>query len=282
MKKGRLHFLMRLTVLILILVNTTKAQDSQFMLRLEYHPTNRLKVMSGQSVKPLTDALIARQPGLAQGSHLAFSIRNLSDLSIVALTVRWKWIGLDGSGKSHDFRSDSFYLDRRPILKPKETLIAFPGLFAVETPSGFAMGGMPLPNTLRQFDGASMITATIDCVAFEDGTWMGSDESATIDGIIARKRIATDLARSVLMAISAGRTPGEGVDEYMRSVAPVRSRPESSWHRRLADLIINSIEVTEKSRQLGFGSEAAHRRPENVARKLASLPDLPHFKRDLP
>lgn len=282
MKKVRSHYLLRLTVLVLILVNATKAQDSQFMLRIEYHPTNRLKVMSGESVKPFTDALIARRPDLAQGSHLAFSIRNLSDLSIVALTVRWRWVDSDGRERSHDFRSDSFYLDKRPVLKPKETVIVFPGLFVAETPSGFAMGGMPLSSTLRQFEGASMITAIIDCVAFEDGTWMGADESATIEGIIARKQIAADLARSVLTAISVGRMPREGIDEYMRSVAPARTRPESTWHRRLADLIINSIEVSERAQELGSGLEAAHRRPENVARKLASLPDLPPFKPDLP
>ncbi len=255
----------------LLVGNYMSAQNQPVEVR--YEPSDRLSVEWGEGMRANFDSLVSKHPQLESGRRFAVVVTNQAESPVLAIVVRWKWVDSHGRPSIHDVRSDSLYLNDSPVLSPHRRMILLPGLVVAESNSGFGMSGLPLAEGLRQFEGASGISASIDCVIFGDGRFLGPDESGMIESLHVRKRVASEFGHVVLRAIALGQDPSAVSKRYLRDYAGIGSRSEQLWRQRLANLIISSsgpVAGLEPKSPL-----AAARSPESLARRFANLPEIP-------
>lgn len=251
------------------------AQNEQFVV--QYEKSERLSVKWGGRANEEVDSLVSKYPDLATGRRMGITIRNTSDSPILAFVIRWKWRASDGKPRVHDVRTESFFLNQAPVLRPQQLMIVLPGLFSVEFDGGFGMGGLPLQDALRQFEGASEIVASVDCVIFRDGLLLGPDESGMVESLLARRKVANELGRIVLNSISLEQDPVSAASRYARDSIGNGSRSEQLWRQRLAQMI-GSSSRTSPSAGPEKDTEAL-KRYESLARQLMDLPLLPELRR---
>ena len=61
----------------------------------------RITVSQGGQAQADLGKLMSVRPDLAAGRPYAFVINNTSTSTVVALTIRWSWIGSDGATHTH-------------------------------------------------------------------------------------------------------------------------------------------------------------------------------------
>lgn len=207
------------------------ANDPNF--RVHYNGDARLSVLSGEAAASTLDRVLAMRPEFGAAKHLAFTLVNIGSTPILGITVRWSWINAQGKRSIHDHTSDSLFLTTLPVIVPQQRVVVFPGSFAAEFSSGLGIGGLEPRETVRQFDAASDITASIDCVIFGDGTVSGPDESGTKKSLRARRMAAVEIASVVLNALTVGQQPLTALQQYERDVVGKGTPEEQQWRRQL-------------------------------------------------
>jgi hypothetical protein len=173
---------------------------------------------------------------------LTLRLTNTSNKKIVGLTVRWITTDLQGRQEILDFRTDSFFLVRTPILQPNGTLLLAPGLMAPANQTiGFTGPGR---NTalMARFQNSAKVEVSLDTVIFEDGEVVGPDRSGTIAEIKARKIAAAEVVKLVSDARKAGNPTTILLDEI------AQTRHESGdhvalWKARIAQRLLRSRDL---------------------------------------
>lgn len=233
---------------------------------------SRVLVAWGEAGISTVDAFLLRHPEYSPGRTLGFTLTNVGNSPIIALTVRWKWTDVEGRTQIHDVRTDSLFFVRLPVISPRQTLIVFPGMFVAQHGHSYGLSGIrSLDHTLRQFDGAANLSASVDCVVFEDGLLLGPDESGTVDSLRVRKKVAEEVAAVVLNSIQSSRDIAAALDDYSRAWRGVGSRAEQGWRQRLTRLA--------QPPRHGASEYPPERQPHATASRLLKLPELPVLRR---
>jgi hypothetical protein len=201
-------------------------------------------------------------------------LTNRSSQRITALTVWWKYPHptLRGPSEARN-QTDAYYLgdNSNQVLLPEGQSLLYPkGAFAarwLESKSLIHFSSDSGRNGLRPIDmilAAPLVTATIDCIIFEDGRVLGSDESQTVLGIRERKRAAEDFVALVRRAVDEGMN----VEEVLKGICATPAQglardPYNASLHRFARML----------------SRFPPRDPLLMIAQFANLPKLPEFWR---
>lgn len=149
-------------------------------------PLMRASSLDGLTVtvdshEPMLSRVEALKPALVTVRPLSASLSNDTGRSIMALALRWTWTAPDGKVHRHEYRTDSYFLNSRPVLRPGEHAIVYPGLLLAE-PRGAGLGGVGYsPQAmLREYAGVSSVTLVVDALLLDDGTLSGGDEGRLV------------------------------------------------------------------------------------------------------
>src|SRR5579884_1606317 len=217
------------------------AGASAEMLMVQHPQDARINVVWGQPAQAALAPMTAARPELSAAKSYGIVLENRSDAAIVALTVRWKWSDRAGRPRVHDVRSDSLFLTKANVVGPRQRVVILPGMLASDSTSGgVGVSGLPIEETLREFEGASNITASIDCLVFADGSALGPDESATVEGIKGRRRAALEIGAIVRSNAPHGKDAVlAALDQHARASMGKGSPPEQAWRSRLIRMVAN-------------------------------------------
>lgn len=231
----------------------------EFKMNVDSPRTPRISVSSGAEALGAFPQLLSRSPELQSVQRLAVAVKNMSEVEVVALTIRWTWKDNQGMPQLLDQRTDSFFNVPAAIIKSHGSILLFPARFISEGNPGSGMSAQPPHETLRQFDGISSLSASIDCIIFKDGQRFGPDKSQTVDGIRARRRVAMEVGRAVIDAVNTRADAHAALTRYANEKGDFGDVLERRWRSRLVKAI------------------AARRTPEalrSTALRWMTLPDL--------
>ena len=249
-------------VLCALIIGTTLSAQMPNSLDVRFYANSRLPVAWGDGVTDFFNRVVARHPDVAAARPFAVALTNASDIAVLGITVRWSWMDAKGMKRVHDQRSDSLFLSNVPAIIARQRVLVLPGIFVTELSPQFGVRGLPAAETLRQFEGASKLSVSIDCVVFSDGQVIGPDESKMFEVLLARRRMAGEIGRAMLSAIASGGDASAAAEEYFAATKHIGSMAEQMWRERLLRTIRSSK----------WSANA-------LATKLVNLPGIPIAQR---
>jgi len=200
-------------------------------------------------------------PEAARLASYSIVLKNESSKHIVGVAVRW--VSTDRTGQSRTTMQsfDSFGTSvaaRQPVIPTGTQLIATPNGFQqvrVQSGGGFVGGfgqaegvssfgfgrGQLIP--IDNLDQANGVTAIVDTIIFEDGRFIGPDESHLIEYINA----VAGAVKALVKDLGAASSDGRDVDDILRNIASAgRTRslddllddPAGFWAIREARLLL--------------------------------------------
>jgi hypothetical protein len=204
---------------------------------------------------------LGQSPSIPPG---AFLLKNLTDIPITAVVVRWSYLGRDGLSQQGGVNCDGYAgAPTWIVVRAKD--------FAFITPRGCNKRERLSPGTLlspldlqvntdliAKLQTASSIAITIDSVIFEDGKIWGPDKEHYYRKIAER----FNAAKAVTEEIASAKAAGEDIRSHATRIA---SQPgpqkdgRSSWVQHYASVLAKSPN------------------PEGTLRAILDQPPLPEF-----
>lgn len=224
----------------------------------------RLVVATDGKANPAFRDLLHKASLAQSAESFCFMLVNSSSVQVVALTIRWTWMGQDGRIRVHDQQTDSLFMNSTPILQPFQKMIVAPGSFIADFAGVVSKSGLNIDSVLGQFDGAVSVSAEVDFVAFSDGVFSGSDKSGSLRGIAARKKVASEIALLARSKASLNEDFFNTLGQEELKVKLAGNSEEYQWRVRIRQMVKREI-----------------RSNSGLLEKLDSLPRIPSvmFKR---
>jgi hypothetical protein len=208
----------RIIILILTVTILTTAGAGSVQINIKDMPDQGIQLIPssnarfGALLKSFTPSVQEDETIRSAKPYSALLI-NGSGRTIVAYAVRYLWVGFDGKTTFHDILTQSIRGNTDLRVAPNDFAIITPSLFIGRShPSPWhpKHGGMAGPresdvkSTLGQIALQAAITISLDAVVFEDGSFVGADETHAFARLTARIEQPRILMKEVLARYTRG------------------------------------------------------------------------------
>jgi hypothetical protein len=185
-----------------------------------------------------TGAKAALQP-------VSLVLTNNSDKAIAGIEVEWVTIGSDGRERHVSSQSDNFFSrGSRAVAAAHDRLLVSPYGFLSESTvnwikSGAGHSGVIAGGGGADFDLASQVRISLDCVVFEDGEVVGPNQRRYTDEIQARRDAANEVVQVVQSALKQGLQPSTVLSPLV-NVTTRRGDFVGTWKVRYAQQLLRT------------------------------------------
>jgi hypothetical protein len=173
---------------------------------------------------------------------LSLVLTNFSAKTIMGLTIRWTVTDRAGKQQILDYRTDSFFVARRPVLAPNARLLIQPGALI---PEGAGITTAANPSFLEKIRDSASVGVYLDAVIFEDGKIVGPDRSETLAYIQARRTATEYVTRAVAEKLRHSSDPSPLLAE-LANARPVHTDYVGIWKVRVAQRLMHARDVAKE------------------------------------